>query len=473
MKRYLVAGMCSMVKFCLYCMRINLNIAIIKMVPNSTENNALNVTLTTKATRSEIIYKEIPSYAWSEETRQMILSAVYYGYSVSALLGGLVTHRLGGKRVILFSLLSSSILTALIPWSAGVSTDLLIVLRVLDGMAQGLHNPAMLIILANWSVAHERSTLVSIAYSGVALAEIICNPLSGWICSAYKLGGWPLSFYTYSTFGAVTAILCIFLIYENPDEDPYISSNEVEYLKSFDTTVGEKNKKISAPWLSILTSSAVWAVVIAFSSNAFGFFFIITEAPIFISEVLKFDVKTIGWLMLILGIVECLFALLSGVCADFIVRREMLTILPTRKLIAICSMGLSAFLLICIGFFQDSAILCLITLILAFGLLGCYNTCFMANVLDITKHYSSVIVGIMTCLASSTGFIGPSLFAALLKKKNTNDQWYLMFKIIAGIQLFGLLIFLLFAKAEEQFHSIEENISKQEMKSYESIKDTE
>ncbi|XP_071941416.1 sialin-like [Antedon mediterranea] len=464
--------MCSMVRLSLYCIRLNLNIAIIKMVQNSTEDNALNVTLTTTATWSKIIKTEIPRYAWDEKTRQIILGAAYYGYSLSALLGGMVTHRLGGKRVILFSLLSSSILTALIPWSAGVSSNLLIVLRVLDGMAQGLHNPAMLGILANWSVAHERSTLVSIGYFGVALAEVICNPMSVWICSAYKLGGWPLSFYTYSAFGSVTAILWTFIIYETPDEDPCISSKEVEYLKGFDTEDGEKNKKISVPWLSMLKSSAVWAVVIAYTSNVFSFTFLITEAPIFISEVLGFNLKTIGWLMSILGIAECLFGLLSGVCADLFIRREMLTILQARKLFTILSMGLSAFLLICIGFFRDNAIVCLIMLILAFGLLGCFNTCFIANVLDITKHYSSVIVGIMSCLGGSTGFIGTSLFAALLKIKNTHDQWYLMFKINAGIQLFGLTIFLLFAKAEEQFHSIEENISKQEMKSYNSINDT-
>ncbi|XP_071942595.1 sialin-like isoform X2 [Antedon mediterranea] len=451
MKRFLVAGMCSMIKLCLLCMRVNINIAIIEMVQtqNLTEEDASNVTLTTK----------VPTYVWDKETRQMILSGFFYGYTIAPVPGGWIACRLGGKRVNLFSLISSSILTALIPWSAGVSSNLLIVLRVLDGMAQGLNNAATVVLLGKWAVPHERSTLVSIAFFGLALAEVISNPLSAWICSAYN---WPLSFYTYSIFGAVAAILWVVLIYETPEKDPFISSNEVEYLKGFDTGDGEnKDKNISVPLLSIVKSSAVWAIVLVYLAYCFGFYFIITEAPTFISEIFGFDLKTTGWLMSILGIADCFFTLTSGVCADFIIRHKYLTIFQTRKLFAFLGTGLCAFLLICMDVFKHSAILSLITLILAFGTLGCNHSSIMPNILDITKHYSGVIIGIMTSVGSCSGFVGPTLIGALISNN-----------IIGGIQLFGVTIFLLFAKAEEQFHHPnKENISKQEMKSYKAIED--
>ncbi|XP_071959488.1 sialin-like [Antedon mediterranea] len=228
---------------------------------NSTEWEDINGTWTTeKSPRSKEFHTEIPTYAWDEETRQIILSGFYYGYTVTAIPGGWLVCRVGGKPIIFAALILSSILTALIPWSAGISSDFLIVLRVLDGMAQGLNNGAIVGLLGKWtSVPHERSTLVSIALFG--------------------------------TLSIVTAIIWVFIIYETPDEDPFISSEEVEYLKSFDTENEKKNQNISVPWLSILQSSAVWAVVIVNVVDNFGFYFVVTEAPTFITEMLGFDLE--------------------------------------------------------------------------------------------------------------------------------------------------------------------------------------
>ncbi|XP_071957781.1 sialin-like [Antedon mediterranea] len=472
MKRYLVAVMCSMVTFCFYCMRLNLNIAIVEMIKtkNSTECDNINGTVTTETSRSKEFDTEIPTYAWDEETRQMILSSFYYGYTVTAFPGGWLACRVGGKPIIFCILILSSILTALIPWSAGVSSDLLIVLRVLDGMVQGLNKSALVVILGKWTVPHERSILVTIAFFGFTFSQVICNPISAWICS-YKFGGWPLSFYIYSTLTIVTAIIWVFLIYETPDEDPFISSDEVEYLKRFDTEVEKKNKKISVPLLSIAQSSAVWAVVIVDAVDNFGFFFIITEAPTFVTEILGFDLEATGWITSSLGIVSCCFVLLSGACADFFIRREYLSILQTRKLFAVLGIGLPSFLLSCMEFFKQSAVSCLILLMLAFGIFGCTNACITPNVLDITKHYSGVLVGVMTTLASCSAVVGPTIIGELTKYTNTFEQWSLMFKIVSGVMLFGLTIFLIFAKAEEQF-PLNEHFSKQEMKSYRTIQST-
>ncbi|XP_071958542.1 sialin-like [Antedon mediterranea] len=414
---------------------------------------------------------EIPTYAWDEETRQMILSGFYYGYTVTAFPGGWLACRVGGKPIIFCALILSSILTASIPWSASVSSDLLIVLRVLDGMVQGLNNGAIVAILGKWTVPHERSILVSIALFGFTFAQVICNPLSALICSAYKLGGWPISFYTYSVFAIFTATLWVVLIYETRDQDPFISSEEVEYLKSFDTNDNNKNKNISIPWLSLVQSSAVWAVVIAFVFENFGLYFIITEAPTFIVDILGFDLQVIGWISSSLGILSCFIVLLSGACSDVFIRREYFTILQTRKLFTCLGIGLPSFLLIFMEFFKQSAISCLVLIMLAFGIFGC-TASLTSNVLDITKHYSGVVIGIMTTLASFSGIVGPTIIGELTKDTNTFEQWSLMFKIVSGVMLFGLTIFLIFAKAEEQF-PLNENVSKQEMKSYRTMQCTE
>ncbi|XP_071959487.1 uncharacterized protein [Antedon mediterranea] len=121
--------------------------------------------------------------------------------------------------------------------------------------------------------------------------------------------------------------------------------------------------------------------------------------------------------------------------------------------------GLPSFLFSCMDFFKHSAVSSLMLLILAFGISFCTNASITPNVLDITT------------LSSVSGVIGPTIIAELTKDTNTFEQWSLMFKIVSGVMLFGLTIFLIFAKAFEQF-PLNEHFSKQEIKSYSTIKST-
>ena len=48
------------------------------------------------------------------------------------------------------------------------------------------------------------------------------------------------------------------------------------------------------PWLSIATSMPVWAIVVSNLCGDMGFYVFETSMPSYLSEVLKFDVKTVS-----------------------------------------------------------------------------------------------------------------------------------------------------------------------------------
>ncbi|XP_033114992.1 sialin-like [Anneissia japonica] len=198
MKRYIVILMIGLANCVLYCMRLNLNIAITEMVrkENTTEITNYNSNSSEVDQRSSI-----PTFEWDELRQQRILGAFYYGYAVMPIPGGWLARKKGGKRVMVFAVLWTSLLTALIPWAAGVSSGLLIVLRILDGLGQGSLLPASYVIFGKWTVPDERSSMISISFSGMTLGVIISSYVSGWISSAYEFGGWPMSFYIYICFG--------------------------------------------------------------------------------------------------------------------------------------------------------------------------------------------------------------------------------------------------------------------------------
>lgn len=50
---------------------------------------------------------------------------------------------------------------------------------------------------------------------------------------------------------------------------------------------------IPVPWLSIVTSGPVWAILVAHVCNNWGGYTLLTNLPTFMKEVLKYDIKQV------------------------------------------------------------------------------------------------------------------------------------------------------------------------------------
>ncbi|XP_071961344.1 sialin-like [Antedon mediterranea] len=286
-----------------------------------------------------------------------------------------------------------------------------------------------------------------------------------WISTSPSLGGWPTSYYTFSTISVLLSIIFIAFVVDNPVDDPYISTQQLEYLKSFE--VKDSNKEIPVPWYDMLTSTAVWSIMFAYMAYNLNFTFILTEGPIFLL-IFGFDPTKIAILTSIPPILEFIVTLLSGVAADVIIRREYLNVLNTRKFFMILHMGIPAICLFFIGYFENHAVASVILLTVAFTCGGIYATSTLTNITEISKEHSQIIIGMVTTGTAAVGFTGPLILGALIEEDNTANQWSLMFRIIAAFHIFAMIFFLIFAKAEQQEWS-HGNITKQEMKSYNTI----
>ncbi|XP_071963424.1 sodium-dependent phosphate transport protein 3-like [Antedon mediterranea] len=363
-----------------------------------------------------MLIKDIPLYDWDDTTQQYILGSFYYGYTLGGIPGGWFIGKTGGKPAIATALLLEAVLASLVPWASGVGSIFLIILRVLEGVTQALVFSAFYVTVRKWIVPQERSTLISIGISGSSIADAIWYPLSSWICNSSA--GWPMSFYTCSAFSVIVLIVFMLFVYDDPEEDPFISNDELTFLKSFHETNNDK----------------------------------------------------VGLIMAIPAIIESAVSILSGIYADVIIQRHYFSVINTRKFFIMITLGIPALCMSCIGFFEHSAIVTMTLLTLSFGCLGCYAPGVMANVIEVSKERSAVIMGISISVGNGVVMIILISLGILIKDDNTVSQWSLMFRIIAAINLFGMIFFLIFAKAEQLTKS-DGNITKQEMKSYKTIKD--
>ena len=106
----------------------------------------------------------------------------------------------------------------------------LVILRALMGFVEGPTFPALSVLLAQWIPENERSKAGAIVYSGASLGAIFAMTVSGLILK-FSDGEWPLIFYFFGTMGVVSYLLNTAFCYSKPNQNPFISEDEMMYLK--------------------------------------------------------------------------------------------------------------------------------------------------------------------------------------------------------------------------------------------------
>ncbi|EDO46365.1 predicted protein [Nematostella vectensis] len=96
----------------------------------------LTVTFSLRVNLSVALVAMEDDFSWDQETRGIILGSFFYGYIVMLIPGGWLAERNGGKHFVGLGVLISSVLSLLTPLAARYSYKMLIVLRILEGLAQ-------------------------------------------------------------------------------------------------------------------------------------------------------------------------------------------------------------------------------------------------------------------------------------------------------------------------------------------------
>lgn len=183
----------------LYALRVNLSVAIVFMLNNTaleekengtTKNYSTNLSTavvnqrcTSNATDSDNkvscmifkfskflitakISKENGEFEWQKWQQGLVLSAYYWGYMLSQIPGGQLAEQFGGRHVFGWSMVIAAVATLLCPIAASNSFILLIILRIIIGLGEGVGYPCMHAIWAFWAPPAERSRLVAFAFAG-------------------------------------------------------------------------------------------------------------------------------------------------------------------------------------------------------------------------------------------------------------------------------------------------------------------
>ncbi|XP_058795402.1 sialin-like [Phymastichus coffea] len=430
-RRYMVSFLAFFGFLMIYVLRVNLSIAIVKMTEKQTVTDVYG----------NITY--IREFDWDTRLQGYVLSSFFYGYIATPLVGGWLAARIGGKRVFGLGIAVTALFTCITPPATRLSIHLLLVIRVIEGLFEGVTYPAINAIMANWAPPLERSRLTTLAYAGSFVGTVLAMP----ICSimAERLG-WSSLFYVFGVMGLIWYVCWCYVVSDRPEDDNSISDAELKYIK--DSLGSVDDNKISHPWKAMLSSPAVWAIITAHCSENWGFYTMITQLPTFMNDALDFDLEKAGFLSALPYFAMATMLVISGQLADCLRAREILGTTQVRKSFTCLAFVCQAIFMTCTACVlkAEVAVSCIT---LAIGLGGFAWSGFCVNYLDIAPRHASVLFGIGNTVATLPGIISPVLTGHLVRDK-TADEWRIVFLIASGFYIVGAIVYGLLASGEQQ-----------------------
>nr|KAG5705220.1 hypothetical protein BaRGS_011246 [Batillaria attramentaria] len=130
----------------------------------------------------------------------------------------------------------------------------------------------------------ERAFLISIVWSGANIANAVVFPTSALLCKYGFAGGWPSVFYVFASW--------FLLVSDSPETHKRIDPAEREFIVANRASAHTRGDKVSVPWLKILTSLCFWGIAVAHFAYAWGQLLFLSNLPLFLYEVMKFDIKS-------------------------------------------------------------------------------------------------------------------------------------------------------------------------------------
>uniref|UniRef100_A0A1B6EC40 Major facilitator superfamily (MFS) profile domain-containing protein n=2 Tax=Clastoptera arizonana TaxID=38151 RepID=A0A1B6EC40_9HEMI len=437
-----------------YMVRININIAMVAMA-KSGQKNQVNSTecYSTQNTNFSLESGNLTNinnvkkydFDWDEKKQNLILGAFFWFHWVLQIPGGVLARKFGTKAVFGLSNFATVLLTFVVPWCAYTDYRLLVANRVIQGIIVGMAWPSMQHLTAHWIPPDERSKFVS-AYLGSSVGVAVTYPLCGVILDFLP---WEAVFYVTGTIGTVWFILWWYLVYDTPAEHPTITAVERKYIED---SLGNSlsRKKLPIPWKDIFTSVPVWMVLISQWGGGWALFTLMTQAPTYFSVILGWDIKMTGIWSGLPHLCRWIFSLSYGIFSDYLLKTKTLSRTNVRKLaVGFCNV-LQAVLVLGLAFTNCNSTAAILLLVSATAVHGGVSAGPLANVVDISPNFASILQGVAGLVANTPGFVSSYIVGLLTYQNQTIEQWRIVFLITSGMLVSTGSLYLIFAKSEIQ-----------------------
>lgn len=398
----------------------------------------------------------------NQTSKGMILSAFYYGYACSQVPGGWVAQKIGGRRVLLMSFVLWSLTCAFVPLDPNKEI-VLVIARLLVGVAQGFIFPSIHTVLAQWVPPHERSRSVSVTTSGMYFGAALGMLM---LPSLVKYKGPQSVFLVEAALGASWSIMW-FKYASDPPRSEHPKATATGFGDSLLPIKGGQKMRVengghsartpTIPWKKIILSLPVWAIVANNFTFHYALYVLMNWLPTYFELGLEVSLQEMGSSKMMPYFIMFLFSNFGGVVADIFITKKILSITRTRKVLNTIGFVAASVALVALPYFRTlgGALFCSSVALgfLAFGRAG-----FAVNHLDIAPRYAGIVMGVSNTAGTLAGIVGVDLTGRLLEAAKTAnvdltspDSWKEVFLIPGLLCIMSSFLFIIFARGDRIF----------------------
>ena len=379
-------------------------------------------------------------FAWTETTKGMVMAVIYLGYIPAHFVGGWLSDKVGGARVLGGALMGWSVLTIMTPAAADISLATLITARIVLGFAEGFAVPASFSLLARWSTDNERSRLLAIIAMGATIGAPGGLMISGWLVQQF---GWQWAFYPFGIAGIVLALFWLHRIHDEPDTHPRISEEEKKYLAASRII---RSDKTAVPWKTILAHPAVWALAISKFCIYWTLFMFLAWMPSYFSKVHGVSIAGSGLFSALPWIAMSLVMYFASWTTDALIASGKDKTLIRKIMQSIGLGGSLVFMMLIIK--ADSLMMAAILSCAALGILAFCWSGTESAIVEIAPRYSGFVSGLMGAIGNIPGVLGIAITGWLVE---TTGSYESSFILAAAFSLLGIAVWCWFGTAKKVF----------------------
>jgi MFS transporter, ACS family, solute carrier family 17 (sodium-dependent inorganic phosphate cotransporter), other len=376
-------------------------------------------------------------YGWSPVVLGTVLSAFFWGYSVSPIPGGWLADRFGGKKVVGWGGIWWSLSTILTPL-AGAAASGIMVFRVLLGLGEGVNAPAVQTLLSRWFPLKERTRAVALYLAGSPIGTIIAFPLSTWIVETW---GWRAVFYITGALSLVLVALWFALGADSPEKDASIGAEERDYIID---NRGLRETEGGVPWKELLSKGPVWGLVIMTFSVAWMIWLFVAWLPTYLMAAHHYSLKESGFYSALPFVANMFGGIFAGWLQDRLIASGHSITRVRKATLTVSSLLTVVFLLLIPG--APAPIYAVWYLTFAMTVFAASQGTVMVNNIDIAPRHAGVLLGIQATVGNAAGALSPIVAGLIVQRTgNFNGVFYL----IAALLIVAVVAWNLLASGEK------------------------
>lgn len=357
---------------------------------------------------------------WPKDQFGWVFSIFLIGYALLQIPGGVIADRWSGRKVLALAFCGFSLFTLLTPLGQWVFA-LLLAFRFLVGAFESMTFPATASINSRWIPRPEFGRAHTFSISGITVGQMIAYPLTTWIILQ---SSWQMVFYINAIMGFLWVAVWLWYATDTPQEHPAMTATEREHIEA---NIAPK-PTATLPLRAVFTTLPLLVIALAYMCFAYIGWLFLFWFPTYLVEARGLSLGVMGTIGIFVHGAAFLGLVGGGTFADWLLRRGWSPQFARARLGAI---GLTFALPFLLGAATvPSVTLCVIFLILFYGLFTIALSGFSTVAIEFNPHLAGAIFGLINTLGTFAGFLGPLTAGYMLAG---TGNWMLPFFVSTGV----------------------------------------